>query len=236
MWLTVLIWLCHFGFVIGVWFDGFFLSPSLHLSQWWATKWGSVLCLCRSPQLFPGVKTLENNDLMVSTRKSFIYGSGKEIIQNWIISSCVLCSFFLQKIFWFALLINRLLDVPQILLCLTNDFFAIAVERMGCVVFHLRSFSLWKSLFCALASHWTSVASFPPLLSLEGSKQSAHKPTVHALGGFTGLIRKCLGCFCCQEPLQAHHQLHKFFAFTLGLSVFKSKAELSDPQERFKKQ
>ena len=37
--------LCHFCFVIGVWFGGFFLLPSIRLSQWGALN-GAVFSVC----------------------------------------------------------------------------------------------------------------------------------------------------------------------------------------------
>lgn len=64
---------------------------------------------------------------MVSTKEPFVYNSGKEIIQNGVISGSVLCSFFLPNI----LVVTGCSSND--LLCLTNNIFA--GDTWG--VFHL---------------------------------------------------------------------------------------------------
>lgn len=96
-----------------------------------------------------------------------------------------------------------------------NNIFAVAVEHIGRLVFHLTAIFLYLEIIVLcpglwqlqeeLASHRTSAASSPQLLSLEGSKQSAHKPTssrfrFHRTGQEMPLLLLLSGTFKSSSP------------------------------------
>lgn len=167
-----------------------FSCPFIPLSQWGVTKWGSVFCLYSSPQLFPIVETLENNDLIVSTYSkqnkeiqafcfNFFYSSGREVIKNLsktchllpllskVTCSVISCSFsVLQMIFYFFLYNKHFLQgahgVILSLLC-----YDLCLCRSHCSVPALRQ------CLEELASHWTSVASSLQLWSSDGANSTS---------------------------------------------------------------
>lgn len=191
-----------------------------------------------SPQLFPIVKTLKNNDLIVSTYSKlnktnpnlFSHSSGREVIKNWV--KFVICCLFLQKYLFALLLIVHSMFFKYFFSCITNIFFR---EHMGlswvfcCVVIvsclcrsHCSVPALRQCLE-ELASRWTSVASSLQLLSSDGSKQYIHKQTIHASEDSRGLVRQWLCWYlsywkeCCCLSLDQ-------YILTLGILIFKNKA------------